>query len=511
MDESITKAMRVPAFFKERAHTRYTPYLSYALLHNVTFKKWLYANLDKKKCDTVVRIKVPTHFDEQLRELSHFVGLSFNDTIRKAIEFAILKIDPDPLTVAPKPKPKPAPERIEVYPDLADTPATVVPMPVKPTPVKPVPIKPSLKSAPGSEHLIFGGSTATRTMNCSPWAYYSQDIPNSTGEHAIRGTALHEVAEVMVKEGIGPSDAVDEYKGDYAVTPDDIAALEDVDDALFELEGDLPADFIWQTEVKSILIENVAGGTADLFGYDEASKTGYLLDHKFGFVEVSPDDLQLKTYAYALAPAGVENWVLGVIQPAVHQGRPNVITISHEELKEDVTAYLKQVDKGRRGEGELKVGPWCKYCPAATKTCPKVRESAEKIKTYPIEEQVRLAESLRPIISRILEDAKLALESGKPVEGYKLVEGRRSRKWASSDDATDFLERTLGDKAYERKLLSPAKAEKVLKGNDNAARLNALIVSTPGNPTMVEESDKREAVSVTLSKNTINMMKEIKL
>ena len=79
--------------------------------------------------------------------------------------------------------------------------------------------------------------------------------------------------------------------------------------------------------------------------------------------------------------------------------------------------------------------------------------------------------------------------------GYKLVAGKASRKWKSEEEATTLLQALLSDpdEAYApRKLLSPAQAEKLLKGPAKKALEEVVEVSR--GVSLAPLSDKREAI-----------------
>jgi len=88
------------------------------------------------------------------------------------------------------------------------------------------------------------------------------------------------------------------------------------------------------------------------------------------------------------------------------------------------------------------------------------------------------------------------LNNGELFEGFKLVEGRSLRRWASEEQAAQMLEIALGDDAYTRKLLSPAQAEKKL-GKTLAKDIQNLIVKPSGKPTLAQENDPRPSVGIT--------------
>lgn len=98
-------------------------------------------------------------------------------------------------------------------------------------------------------------------------------------------------------------------------------------------------------------------------------------------------------------------------------------------------------------------------------------------------------------LSAVEDHVKAHLESGQAFPGFKLVRGRSVRAWKDEGEAADTLEMLLDDAAYERKLLTPAKAEKVL-GKKLSAGIQELIVKPEGKPTLVPESDPRQSVNL---------------
>lgn len=94
-----------------------------------------------------------------------------------------------------------------------------------------------------------------------------------------------------------------------------------------------------------------------------------------------------------------------------------------------------------------------------------------------------------------LEDYALkATLEGRPIAGWKAVEGRGSREWnGGSDTAFDHLSERGVPRAilYEEKPVSVAGLEKALGKKAFSEAAEGLWSKTPGKPTLVPESDKR--------------------
>jgi hypothetical protein len=88
------------------------------------------------------------------------------------------------------------------------------------------------------------------------------------------------------------------------------------------------------------------------------------------------------------------------------------------------------------------------------------------------------------------------LEAGEDFAGFKIVEGRSLRRWGDEAQAEAKLIDLLGDKLHNKKIISPAQAEKVLK-KDQRAVLDDLVVKPAGKPTLAPESDKRQPINLT--------------
>jgi len=87
------------------------------------------------------------------------------------------------------------------------------------------------------------------------------------------------------------------------------------------------------------------------------------------------------------------------------------------------------------------------------------------------------------------------LDAGKPVPGFKLVAKRAIRQWADENEANHWLDGKglEPDQIYEKKIISPAGAEKLLKKN-KIVLPQELVVAVSSGSTLVEESDPRPAV-----------------
>ena len=153
------------------------------------------------------------------------------------------------------------------------------------------------------------------------------------------------------------------------------------------------------------------------------------------------------------------------------------------------------------------------FQPTVTQTFDVAQQSADKDPTTMDDAQIVQIMEAAPLMRQLLEgvekEALRRLQSGKPIAGLKLVNGRGSRAWNLSDDeiAEKLIKMGIPKSAiYETKLVSPAKAEKLTweKRDGSKVTLSELqlkrleqeyISKLAGKPTVVSESDSRPAIT----------------
>jgi hypothetical protein len=264
-------------------------------------------------------------------------------------------------------------------------------------------------------------------------------------------------------------------------------------------------------------------GTADAQVLCESAKTLWIWDLKYGQgLLVHPEENE-QAMIYSLGSLGpnplswVENVNIGIVQPRHRDGGVMVWETSKKyllEWKNDVLipgAKATEAPDAPLVPGEKQ----CRWC-AAKAVCPALLGQSLEVAqvafkdivpqevptlTFPNprdmtpEERAKVATLLTA-----LDDYKASFfkylqelaERGDNTPGWKLVRGKANRKWKSEALVINQLEGVLGDRLWEKKLLSPAKLEKI-KGIDKEA-LAALWETPEGKLTLVPESDKRPAV-----------------
>lgn len=360
-----------------------------------------------------------------------------------------------------------------------------------------------------------GGSTAARIIACPGSYTLSQDAPpQPVSEYAAEGTFLHEVMHRILSGEMEATD-INVFSQDGFVYDRDmytemiwpaLAALDQmtVDYGAFEYESEARVHF-----------EKIPGsfGTADLVAL--TPKASLVVDWKFGRgVPVDAHkNAQLMYYACAARSTSTtedlmrrNRVVLGIVQPAMSP-EVSIYETTHEELDQFEVDLVAAWEAASLPDATLRAGQHCRFCPAKS-ICPEIRkgvdlglEMADKgVKVSELHSALPLADRLEEWIKEVRRVAHATLEQGGDVPGYKLVPKRAQRKWIDEDYAGPYLARQLRmtrDSISEKKLLSPAKIERIARANgkDWSKMQAKLVTSVSSGTTLAPISDPRPAVS----------------
>lgn len=369
-------------------------------------------------------------------------------------------------------------------------------------------------------HALLSASGAHRWMNCTPSAILETQFPDTTSEAAKEGTLAHELAEAKVMHYMH----IDGFTKRKLTIKTNKLKKDPLWQAEMERYTDEYLDFI-KTEALSykvhpfVKVEEKIDLTAyvpDGFGTADciiiAAGVLQVIDLKYGKgVPVSPErNEQLMLYALgAYAKYGflfdIKSVKLSIVQPRIDNTSSWVITI--ESLLEFGEMVKEKANVAINGEGTHNPGDWCRFC-RARRNCRaradenvKLAFATEKkpplITNEEVGEYLRLGEDVAKWLSDLKDYALTECLAGKDVPGWKAVEGRSSREWTNMEEAFNAISEDGMDEAmlYERKPLSLAQVEKLMgKAHFNDVCM-MYVVKKPGKPTLVTESDKREAIT----------------
>lgn len=347
-------------------------------------------------------------------------------------------------------------------------------------------------------HAKLSASGAHRWMNCSGSIKAEQGYPDTSSPYAQEGTLAHELAEAFLKTEKHPDGASDEMYGYVYEYTDYIQSLMSNEGAMLYVEQKVSYEHITPGGF----------GTCDAIVHENLPEWEYdtlhIVDLKYGrgVPVYAEDNPQLMLYAAGacksldIHPANIE---LHIVQPRI--GNYSSHTIKLRELKEfedfaRERAELALSPNAPRTPGEKQ----CQWCKAKADCKALYDYTAELIKrdsdlfedpdTMTDEHRRDLLDNKKLIVdflSAVEEDVYDRLHSGKSFEGYKLIEGRTTRKW--KDGAEDALVNELGGAAYNTKLIGITEAQRQI-GKD---KVDELTERTQGSPKLVPESHKSPA------------------
>lgn len=378
-----------------------------------------------------------------------------------------------------------------------------------------------------------------------------------SGPAAIDGTHSHTLLEHCIKAGLAdPTLMVGvrlmDDEGEFVIDADRAArvkmAIEYVRSRVTQLNG--IAEVVPEKRVDPQWFT----GRDDLSGTVDIQIIGggvlEIVDYKDGMAEVPAEgNLQLEQYALGkLAECRKGHNVpdqypwhevrMTIIQPklALRGGTPiTTWTVPVSELLTKISVLVDQARATDNPDAPLIPGDsQCQYCrakgacsalagnvmkevgimfqPVADQTFEIAQQSADRDPAVMSDDQIRQVMEAAPLMRQLLEavekEALRRLEAGTPIPGLKLVHGRGSRAWALPEEemAKKLVKMGIPKTAiYETKLVSPAKAEKLVWEKRDGTKVSLTprqmsrmeqeyVSKMAGKLTVVPESDSRPAV-----------------
>lgn len=392
---------------------------------------------------------------------------------------------------------------------------------------------------------LFSPSKAARRLGCPGSARLEAGLPEAPSPYAEEGSAAHFLAErclnmdcpaskyqgrriVRITGGFSLLQPGAKRNDGWEVT---LEMAEAVQAYLDYTRGHQPAGGTRLIEQRLKVTEECFG-TADHI-YAVPFGPLYVDDYKHGVgVPVSPEE-NPQAMIYGLGAVYASPYDHSVVRISIIQPRSR-------EPYSDPIPWLGELRAGAAGweisvadlyawrdkillpgiaqckdpSAPLAAGSWCRFCKAQG-CCPEVNKEVTTMMQIHAPAGLPIPGVLsNDQIGAILDKTAMArawldevealaarkVEAGETIPGcagnYKMVEGRSIREWADDGAAETFLESALADRAYERKLLSPAKAEAAFKACAlDVKQLTPLITKKPGKPTLAAGNDKRPALA----------------
>jgi len=365
------------------------------------------------------------------------------------------------------------------------------------------------------KHFEAGPSKLDRVIACPGSVVASRGIEEGPMQAAEHGKRLHTLLELCLKNRTTPADYPSD--GEWAVyTEEDREAVEAVVRHVHALLDEFPGELLVEVEV------DLSAYFPGLIGrVDVAIVSGttlIVIDAKFGRVPVSATTAQLKAYALGLVEAysylSFDRILCDIAQPfAQHFDMADYTpeALANWAAQVMVPALQEAYGPAPRFSPTPEA---CKYCRARA-VCA-VRKAAHYdavaaalsdapeislLSNAEIAELLPRFDSFEAYMNDVRDFATRELLAGRPIPGFKIVEGRTIRKWVDSPKAIKGLLDAIAQKRPELDaaaatslvtLTSPitiTAAEKLLgRGNPCFA---SLTVKPSGRPTLAPESDSR--------------------
>lgn len=401
-----------------------------------------------------------------------------------------------------------------------------------------------------TQHATLSASGAHGWMRCYGKLALEKGYGEKSSTFADEGTAAHELASWCLESGQNASAyagriiTVEKTGRQFEVDEDMVENVQRYVDIVRGLGGDLMVE--QRVDFSSWI------GVPDSFGTSDAivvlDRELVVCDLKYGRgVQVDAEENeQLQLYAlgsYSLASLAydIDTVRMMIVQPRLNHVSEWAVSVDHLKgfaARAAVAARhaIHQFD----GKAEPKLTPGekqCRFCKAKA-TCPALAAEVREVVTaeaVTAEDFSDLTET-SAIVNEIIGDDWLAyamskvdlvegwckavraevesrLVEGKPVEGFKLVQGRRgARAWTSKDEAEVVLSslRLKKEQMYDMTVISPTTAEKLFKAGDIGPRqwpkVQALITQAEGKPSVAPADDKRPAITVAVTADDFSVV-----
>lgn len=375
-----------------------------------------------------------------------------------------------------------------------------------------------------TKHSLLNPSGYAMWGVCTPSARLTEHMPRETSPYAEEGTKAHYLCEQVVRR------SVPGWMGLPPAAMQDLWDNPEYDDQM-KNAAKLYADFIhtiWDgfPHTPTLCVEQRVTMTEwvpECFGTCDCLLIGdgilHVIDFKYGAgVPVSADhNGQMMLYALGAWDMfqytdTIQTVRMTIVQPRI-QSEPETCEMTAEELLGWAENTLKPAAKlAWEGKGELNPGEkqcrWCrakpqcrawkdKYGPLADFVCHSDVGATDPRLLTPEEigEWLNEAQGIADYVKCLEAYAQQQLQSGTAIPGWKLVEGRSTRRFTDQEAAFKAIEATGVSEAmlYERQPISLTAAEKLL-GKKHFNEVCGTWVDKPrGKPTLAPECDKRPA------------------
>jgi hypothetical protein len=383
-------------------------------------------------------------------------------------------------------------------------------------------------------------------MRCPGSVQACADLPDESSKFADEGTAAHFLASECLGRGDEPFShlgrtilvsrdgaewlpegwAAGNAASSFLVDQDMCLAVLDYVDYVRGVSKATGGALLVEQRlpISSLTGESGAHGTADAVILAEREIIVIDLKYGRGVAVSAADNEQLQIYALAaLREFGLAQ-DFDRVRMVIHQPRLGAVseaTLSIDDLADFGERVLEAAGFTQYPDALLNPSEEaCRWCRAKA-TCPALRAEVVELFGAVPAPQAESADVLADCMAKVdliegwckavRAEVETRLLTGKPVRGWKVVQGKKgNRKWSSDADAEAMLKamRIPHDRMYDYAVISPTSAEKLAKaeviGPRQWPRVAALITQAEGKPSVAPESDKRPALVMSAVADAFN-------
>ena len=363
-----------------------------------------------------------------------------------------------------------------------------------------------------AKHAFLSASSAHRWLECPPSAKACEGVDDRASPYAQQGTDCHELCAYLVEKALGrdaedPTENLEYYDQEMQDCAEGYCSyvMEQVE-GVKKLCPD-PQVMVEQRLDFSRWVEE-GFGTGDCVIV--ADGVLQIIDYKHGLGVLVSAERNPQMMCYALGAVELFDGIYDIreIRMTIYQPRRENI-ISYSLTKEELLAWAEEVlaptaKLAYEGRGKFKAGEHCQFCKVKA-TCRKRAEYNLELARYDFEMPDMLDEeeiaAILPKIDSLVSWAgdvkeyalKQAL-SGTEYPGFKVVEGRSSRKYTDEAAVAEAVQ-AAGLDPYEKKLLGITAMTSLLGKKKFEELLGGMTYKPPGKPALVPDSDKRPAMN----------------
>ena len=368
-------------------------------------------------------------------------------------------------------------------------------------------------------HALLSASGSKRWLACTPSAQLELEFEEEKSIYAEEGTLAHETGELMLSLYLKliTKQAYTRKLNKLKINSFYSKEMEDYVKVYVDYCIEKINEAYARSKDAVILLEQRLDfsnyvpdgfGTGDLVIISDSILE--IIDLKYGKGVAVDATANTQMMLYALGALNqfeylydIEKLRMTIVQPRLDSISTDEISV--EALTEWAESYVKpRAEMAIIGEGQFCAGEHCRFC-RARYTCRSRAEENLKLTRFDFKSPALLSdEEISEILSGVDDLQKwasdiysYALEQAenhnKKWPGYKLVEGRSSRKYKDENLVAESLVAAgiEEDKLYNKSLLTITAMEKTLGKKRFTELLGELIIKPMGKPTLVSEMDKR--------------------